>query len=132
MKSHVRSLRPRVGWVVGPFGTVALFQTGLLSVNLLASAPVTNVITRYCVNCHDPDVKKGGLDLETINRAPISQNPDAWERVVRKLRVRQMPPLGKDRPDDRTYDSIVEGCTFISEFITKEVFIHVHTSNSSN
>src|SRR5206468_12760857 len=29
------------------------------------------------------------------------------ERVVRKLRARQMPPMGKDRPDERAYDAVV-------------------------
>src|SRR5262245_24384099 len=98
--------RPLVGWIVGPFPALAAFHL-LLSVNIFASGPATNVITHYCVNCHDSDLKKGGLDLETINRSAISQNADAWEKVVRKLRVRQMPPLGKERPDDRTYDSVV-------------------------
>ena len=107
MKSHVRSLRPYIGRIVGGFRIVPLIQVLLLSFNLAASPPVPEVVTHYCVNCHDPDVKKGGLDLETINQAPVSQNPEVWEKVVRKLRVRQMPPLGKERPNDRTYDSVV-------------------------
>ena len=35
------------------------------------------------------------------------ENPDVWEKVVRKLRARQMPPVGKERPDDATYDAVI-------------------------
>jgi hypothetical protein len=74
------------------------------------AAPPPNVpalVDRYCVSCHDTETKKGGLNLENIRLSEINQNSDAWERVVRKLRARQMPPLGKNRPDEATYDSIV-------------------------
>jgi hypothetical protein len=65
------------------------------------------IVDRYCVSCHDAETKKGGLNLENIRLSEINQNPDAWERVVRKLRARQMPPLGKNRPDEPTYDFVV-------------------------
>src|SRR5262249_19196708 len=55
--------------------------------------------------------KKGGLDLEDLSSQEISQHPDAWERVVRKLRARQMPPLGKDRPSESAYDALVARLT---------------------
>src|SRR5206468_10107741 len=51
--------------------------------------------------------KKGGLDLDSLSREDVTQQPDVWERVVRKLRARQMPPMGKDRPEERTYDEVV-------------------------
>jgi len=68
---------------------------------------VAGIVNNYCVSCHDGEVKKGGLDLDGISREDATRHPDAWERVVRKLRARQMPPVGKRRPDDRTYDAIV-------------------------
>ena len=37
----------------------------------------------------------------------MSRHPDVWEKVVRKLRARQMPPVGKERPDDATYDAVI-------------------------
>jgi hypothetical protein len=52
-------------------------------------------------------VKKGGLDLDQLSRAEVARNPADWERVIRKLRVRQMPPVGKDRPDERAYVEVV-------------------------
>jgi mono/diheme cytochrome c family protein len=65
------------------------------------------VVEQYCLSCHDADHEKGGLELESIVGAPVAQHPDIWEKVVRKLRARQMPPVGKRRPNEATYSSIV-------------------------
>ena len=59
------------------------------------------------MTCHDDEEKKGGLSLERVS-ADVSQQQEVWEKVVRKLRARQMPPVGrKERPDEATYDSTV-------------------------
>src|SRR5262249_39701364 len=64
-------------------------------------------INRYCVACHNTKVKTSGLALDSMLAEGISQHPDKWERVVRKLRARYMPPPGTPRPDERTYESVV-------------------------
>jgi cytochrome c553 len=69
--------------------------------------PLKSVFNQYCVSCHDADVKKGGLDLERISRGDVNQHSGEWEQVIRKLRARQMPPIGKERPADETYDEVV-------------------------
>ena len=48
-------------------------------------------------------MKSGGLDLDAINGATLNDHRDVWEKVVRKLRARQMPPVGAPRPDETTY-----------------------------
>jgi mono/diheme cytochrome c family protein len=65
------------------------------------------LVDEYCLSCHDSDKKKGGLALDTITADDVTRHPDVWEKVVRKLRARQMPPIGKDRPDEATYDAVV-------------------------
>jgi len=65
------------------------------------------LVKEYCADCHDQDAKKGGVDLASITAEDFSHHPEIWEKVVRKLRVRQMPPIGKPRPDDSTYDAVV-------------------------
>src|SRR5262249_31774922 len=37
----------------------------------------------------------------------LEGHSEVWEKVVRKLTVRQMPPLGRTRPDERTYDLVI-------------------------
>ena len=37
----------------------------------------------------------------------MAEHPAVWEKVVRKLRARQMPPVGKPRPNEASYEAIV-------------------------
>src|SRR4029453_4671295 len=72
-----------------------------------SSPPHLALVEEYCLTCHDNLENEGGLSLETIS-ADVSQDQDVWEKVVRKLRARQMPPVGrKERPDEATYDATV-------------------------
>ena len=72
-----------------------------------SAAPHVALVDEYCLSCHDKDHEKGQLVLETIAEDDIAEHPDVWEKVVRKLRARLMPPVGKERPDDPTYDTVV-------------------------
>jgi hypothetical protein len=59
------------------------------------------VFDRYCVGCHNAAAKAGGLELRA------DSGPAVLEKVVRRLRVRSMPPAGMPRPDDATYVSLI-------------------------
>ena len=65
------------------------------------------IVNEYCADCHNSGKKKGGLDFDSVGLESVATHPDVWEKVVRKLRARQMPPPGEDRPDERTYDTVV-------------------------
>jgi hypothetical protein len=73
----------------------------------VGDTPPSALIDEYCLSCHDEDHKKGGLALDVIEADAIDRHPDVWEKVVRKLRARQMPPIGKDRPNEATYDAAI-------------------------
>ncbi len=66
-----------------------------------------SLIDEYCLSCHDADHKKAGLAFETLAADAVATHADVWEKVVRKLRARQMPPVGKPRPDEATYDAVI-------------------------
>src|ERR1051325_8674485 len=72
-----------------------------------AVSTVPALVKQYCADCHDPDSKKGGLDLLSLNLEDVTQHPEIWEKVDRKLRTRQMPPPKKTRPDESTYAAVV-------------------------
>src|SRR6266850_5530690 len=67
-----------------------------------------DVIARYCVSCHNDRTKTAGLTLRPDDIANVGAQADVWEKVVRKLRTRMMPPPGRPRPDEDTYSSLVE------------------------
>jgi len=63
------------------------------------------LLDKYCVGCHSDRAKTGGLSLQSIDVAAVAQHAETWEKVVRKLRVGLMPPIGMPRPDATTYDA---------------------------
>ena len=70
--------------------------------------PLRSAVDQYCLICHDADVQKANLDLESIVDDPVALHPKEWEQVIRKLRARQMPPANrKQRPDEATYQAIL-------------------------
>jgi hypothetical protein len=66
-----------------------------------------DVVGRYCVSCHNDRVKRGGLVLDAVAARDVGENPEVWEKVLRKVRARQMPPVGMPRPDDATYEAMI-------------------------
>src|SRR6476661_3216097 len=64
-------------------------------------------LDRYCVGCHNANVRTADLTLDTLQPETAGENPEAWEKVVRKLRGRMMPPPGRARPDEATYNSAI-------------------------
>jgi hypothetical protein len=62
----------------------------------------------YCDSCHFGPKARAGLNLEALDLSNLSDNGAAWEKVLRKLRSREMPPSGTPRPDAATYGALVE------------------------
>lgn len=64
------------------------------------------MIDEYCADCHNQSENKAGLDFAKLDYGTPAADTATWERVVRQLRHRQMPPQGQPRPDESTYDAI--------------------------
>jgi cytochrome c551/c552 len=74
---------------------------------LAANAGTAAFVQEYCLDCHDGASKKGGLALDSLLPDDVAAHAGAWEKVVRRLRTRQMPPIGEARPDEATYDAVI-------------------------
>ena len=87
-----------------PVGTRLRLPALLLAGALCGfGAPHSALVEQYCAACHNKSVQTAGLALdEAAADAPAAQ-PELWEKVVRRLRARQMPPAGMPRPDEATY-----------------------------
>jgi hypothetical protein len=70
-----------------------------------------NTLNQYCVTCHNETLKTARLQLDHLDPENVSQNAPQWEKVLRKLRNRQMPPAGMPRPDEQTYNSLIDYLT---------------------
>ena len=62
------------------------------------------LVDRYCVTCHNDRLETGGFSFGPLDVADVAAHPEAWEKVVRKLRAGAMPPRPRPRPDRETYD----------------------------
>jgi mono/diheme cytochrome c family protein len=69
---------------------------------------VRETVDRYCVGCHNQRLQTGALALDTLDAGNVGAHAEVWEKVVRRLRGRVMPPLGARRPDEATYQALVE------------------------
>ena len=96
------------------FGLSAALAAALFvrSDALVAQAPAapaaatTAALNQYCVTCHNERLKTAGFVLDPASLSNIAPDAEAWEKVVRKLRTRAMPPVTARRPDEATYDTV--------------------------
>jgi mono/diheme cytochrome c family protein len=71
-----------------------------------AQAPLATV-QQYCVGCHNDRAKIGGVSFEGVTPESVTQHPDMFEKAVRKMRGRVMPPPNARQPDAAALDSLV-------------------------
>jgi len=71
-----------------------------------AGAAQRALLDQYCVTCHSDKAKIGGLSLEKLDVTHVGENPQLWEKVVRKLRAGVMPPPSVKRPDPASYEAL--------------------------
>ncbi len=77
---------------------------GRASDDLGAASVYRATLDRYCVTCHNARLKTAGLELDRADLSNASGRADLWEKVVLKLRGRDMPPQPRPRPADAVYD----------------------------
>ena len=65
------------------------------------------LVDQYCVDCHNDAELAGELSLDSLAPDSVAANPEAFEKVVRKLRGHLMPPPKEPRPDEQQLWSFV-------------------------
>lgn len=103
------------------FGKAVISRVALILFALLAgvfetsseilSSKAAGVIREYCTDCHDSVSAEAGLDLEKLSQQDFLEHTDTWEKVIRRVRTRQMPPPGKKRPDENAYQKFLQALT---------------------
>jgi hypothetical protein len=72
---------------------------------------VTKLMDRYCVDCHDGAESAAGLNLKDFNTSVAvsskSWDTATWEKIVKRLAARQMPPADAERPSDAEYQTVL-------------------------
>jgi mono/diheme cytochrome c family protein len=70
----------------------------------------TALVKQYCTSCHNDRGKEraGNLTLASFDASLVGQNPqvaETAEKMIRKLRLGMMPPVGMRRPDAATIEA---------------------------
>ena len=65
------------------------------------------MLTTYCYSCHNTRAKMGGLALQGLDIQAAGADAETWEKAVRKLRGRLMPPPGSPQPEQKDIDAFV-------------------------
>jgi hypothetical protein len=63
------------------------------------------MVKDYCEKCHNAEDWAGGIAFDTMTPADISENAETFEKAVRKLQGRLMPPPGNKQPPSDTIHS---------------------------
>ncbi len=91
--------------------------------------PARELVTKYCVSCHNEKLKTAGLALDRIDAGNPSNSQETWEKVIVKLRSRSMPPPKLPRPDNATYDKVA---AYLESEIDRAVAAHVNPGRSAS
>ena len=75
------------------------------------AAPATSAqmatITQYCAGCHNDRSKTAGISFDGIKAENVGQHAELFEKAVRKMRGRVMPPPGAKQPDVKDADAVI-------------------------
>ncbi len=72
-----------------------------------SASGLSTVVSGYCVGCHNARLAEGKVALDALDSERPWAQADTWERVLRQLRARTMPPTDNPRPDPKTYETVV-------------------------
>jgi mono/diheme cytochrome c family protein len=104
-----------VVWV-GAAGLLAQSATSTPSVTRASAQPSASSaevakqrawLKQYCVGCHNSRVASPAnepVNLESASLDDVLRDAATWERVLRKLSVRAMPPQGTPHPAEADYE----------------------------
>src|ERR1700730_5694331 len=101
------------GWLIGiscAAGMVSADSKAFAqSANQVAQRPESqwSTIQTYCFGCHNEYVKAGNLFLDELSAESVPEHPEIFEKAVRKLRGRQMPPPGAPQPSQQQVDALI-------------------------
>jgi len=100
-------------WLIGISCAVGIVSADSMvfsqPANQVAKKPESqwSTIQNYCFGCHNPGVKAGNLFLSELNEDSVPAHPEIFEKAIRKLRGRQMPPPGNLQPSQKEVDELI-------------------------
>ncbi|MFT5322093.1 MAG: hypothetical protein ACI934_002256, partial [Pseudohongiellaceae bacterium] len=88
--------------------TCLVLLSGIIATpfSMAQDADHQEIIDGYCIECHNLEDWEGSLALDLMDLGQVTQDAREWEKVIGKLNLQLMPPVGQPRPDQAAYDSM--------------------------
>ena len=114
--------------------TAGVLVAGMGTIGFEASAyqaptPARQLVTQYCVSCHNQKLRTANLTLDGADAEHVYNSAETWEKVIVKLRSRSMPPPGIRRPDNATYDAVAG---WLESELDRAAVVHVNPGRSAS
>ncbi|MBL0170894.1 MAG: DUF1592 domain-containing protein [Gemmatimonadaceae bacterium] len=74
----------------------------------ISTTALTEVVQKYCVNCHSPTMRRGNLNLKSFVVDSATEDGEVTEKIIRKMRAQMMPPPGSRKPAGDTLLALTE------------------------
>lgn len=71
------------------------------------AADVREVVKNYCIECHNPEDRKGEVDLKSILADDLNRHSETWLTAVDMLYFREMPPEEAPQPSEEEYKHVI-------------------------
>ncbi|MGB8168597.1 MAG: DUF1592 domain-containing protein [Chthoniobacteraceae bacterium] len=85
-----------------PVLSILALSTGAALAASEVPPPMHAFVEKFCIDCHDGDSKKGGLNLDGLAFAADPAVHTRWVQVFDKVLSGEMPPAKKPRADEAT------------------------------
>ncbi len=82
-------------------------QVGSPGDTVLSADQIADFSAEYCLACHNDALVTGGMSLQSFDLTHPENDPELAEKIIRKLKVGFMPPVGETRPDVDTMRAFV-------------------------
>jgi len=93
-------------WMAGLFALVVGSHC-LAQDDTAPEHPEWDMLNQYCTDCHNLEDWAGEIAFDLMTPDSLATEPAVWEKAVRKLRGRLMPPPGNDQPSQDRIDEFV-------------------------
>ncbi len=104
MNKKLLSLLISTASILGP---ASLFAQDSHNERLEAVEGQWQLIDEYCMGCHNFEDWSGSLAFDAFSPDTIHENRDVFEKVIRKMRGRLMPPPGNERPQEKSLQEFI-------------------------
>ena len=86
------------------------------------------LLDKYCVACHNQKLSTAGIVLDRADVTKPGDSPGVWEKVLRKVRMGQMPPPGMPRPPAPESAALV---TYLETALDRAALAHPNPGRTS-